>query len=133
MSRSTLPCPSVAGLYFLAAATTVSSQPAAGGGDPGRLAAMRRHWAALLAVALAAVTMPVDLQAPHPLCVAQLRRAVLGQHLQEVSAAAARHGASKLAHYLATAWGAQLPPSEEYAPALAAHLARCGSARGVQH
>ena len=71
--------------------------------------------------------MPVEMQAPRPLCVAQLRRAALGQHLrccrlQEVSAAAARPGAFKLAHYLATAWTGQLPPAEEYAPAPAAYL-----------
>ena len=75
-----------------------------------------------LAAALAAVGMPVDLQGPRALCVEQLRRAALGRHLQEVSAAAARPGASKLAHYLATAWGGRLPPGEEHAPALAPYL-----------
>ena len=83
----------------------------------------RRPWAAQLAAALAAVGMPVDLQSPRPLCVAQLRRQALGQHLQEISAAAARPGATKLAHYLATAWGGQLPPAEEYIPAPVAYLA----------
>ena len=87
------------------------------------LPAGRQPWAAQLAVALAAVGMHVDLQAPRPLCVTQLQRAALQRHLQEVSAAAARPGASKLAHYLATAWGGQLPPAEEHAPGPAAYLA----------
>ena len=58
--------------------------------------------------------MPVDLQSLHHLYVTQLWWAALVRHLQEVSAAAARPGASKLAH--CSPHGA-----EEYAPTLAAY------------
>ena len=71
------------------AAASAGGQPA-GGGAPADLLHGRRPWAAQLAAALAAVGMPVDLQGPRPLCLASLRRAALGRHLQEVSAAAAR-------------------------------------------
>ena len=41
-----------------------------------------------LPAALAVLGIPVDLESPHPLFVAQLRRAALGRHLQEITAAA---------------------------------------------
>ena len=85
---------------LLQRALTASLQLAARG--PADLPPGWRPWAAQLAVALAAVGMPVDLQSPRPLCMAQLRRAAPGRHLQEISAAAAHLGASKLAQYLTT-------------------------------
>jgi hypothetical protein len=105
---------------LLQRALAVSLQLAAGG--PAELPQGRRPWAAQLAAALAAVGMPVDLQNPRPLCIARLRRQALGHHLQQISAAAARPGASKLAHYLAAAWGGQLPSAEEYSPVPVAYL-----------
>ena len=109
------------------AAAGAGSQLAAGGGDPGRPAANAAVVGStqLLAVALAAVGMPVDLQGPCPLCVGQLRRAELGWHLQEVGTLRCMPCACKLAHSLATAGGCQLRPAEDFAPAQA--WARCGS------
>ena len=53
----------------------------------------------------------------------QLWRAALGQHRQEISAATARLGVSKLIHYLATSLGVQRPPAEEYLPPPRRHAA----------
>ena len=90
--------------------------------QPGLPAEQRPCAAQLAAAALAAVGLPVDLQCPRPLCIACLRQQALGQHLQETSAAAARPGASKLAHHIAAAWASQLPPAEEHTPTPAAYL-----------
>jgi hypothetical protein len=68
------------------------------------------------------IGMPVDLAQPRPLCLEQLKRSALRRHLHEIQAAAGRAGASKLAHYLAAAWGGQVPVAEEYVPLPAAYL-----------
>jgi hypothetical protein len=82
----------------------------------------RQSWAAQLAAALQGIGMPADLAWPRPLCLEQLKRSALRRHQHEIQAAAGRPGASKLAHYLAAAWGGQLPGAEEYVPLSAAYL-----------
>lgn len=68
-------------------------------------------------------SLPVDVHHPKPVLVMRLRQQMLGRHWQEITTAAARPGAAKLAHYIAAAWPAgQLPPAEEYTPAPVAYL-----------
>jgi hypothetical protein len=66
--------------------------------------------------------MRVDLPRPRPLNLEQLKHSALRRHLHEIQAAAGRPGTSKLAHYLAAAWGGQLPGVEEYLALPAAYL-----------
>jgi hypothetical protein len=89
---------------------------------PATLPLARQSWAAQLPAALQGIGMPVDLARPRLLCLEKLKRSALRCHLHEIQAAAGRPGASKLAHYLAAAWGRQLFGAEEYVPLPAAYL-----------
>ena len=105
---------------LLHAAFAVSRQLAAT--TPENLPLARRSWAAQLATALSGVGLPVDLQQPRPLSLERLKQCALGRHLAEIQAAAGRPGASKLAHYLAAAWGGQVPEPGAYVPWPATYL-----------
>jgi hypothetical protein len=78
----------------------------------------------------------MDLAQPCSLCLEQLKLSALYRHLHEFQAAAGRPDASKLAHYLAAAWGGQLPGAEEYQeyvplPAAVAPAVPSPAAQGV--
>jgi hypothetical protein len=74
-------------------------------------------WAGQLAVALGHIGLPVDLGDPQPISLRPLQQRALAHHLGEVQAAAARPGATKMAHHVGTVLGGRLPAPEEYAPA----------------
>lgn len=68
-------------------------------------------WAGQLAVAMEAVGLPLDLQQPRPVSYAAVQRAGLERHLEQLSAAATRQGATKTAHYVQRVWGGTLDAS----------------------
>jgi hypothetical protein len=96
---------------------------------PATLPLARQSGAAQLVAALQGIGMPGDLARPRPLCLEQLKRSALRRHLHEIQASAGRPSASKLPHYLAAAWGRQLPGAEEYGPCLQRTWGQCGIAR----
>ena len=52
--------------------------------------------------------MPLDLQRPAPIPMAQLRHSALQRHLEQVAAATAVRGATKQQQYLQLTWGGTL-------------------------
>lgn len=65
-------------------------------------------WAGQMATAMAAIGLPLDLQQPRPVSYAAVQQAALDRHLQQLSTAATRLGATKTAHYMQRVWGGTL-------------------------
>ena len=110
----------------------LAAKPADGNGGPSRAGAGAAAMDSTAGGGAGSSEHACGLAEPPLLCVAQLRQAVLRQHLQELSAAAARPGASKLAYYLA--WGrASCCRQKSTPPPWQRTWRRCGSVRGARH
>jgi len=66
----------------------------------GRQTAARQSWAEQLAVSMAAVGMPLDLEQPAPIDVKQLTAHMRERQVEQLVTAAARESASRLRHYV---------------------------------
>ena len=77
----------------------------------------RQSWAQQLAAGLAAAGVQLDLANPRPVSMAVVRQGCQQRQLQQLQAAAAREGATKLQHCTEAVWGGKLDASSLGTPA----------------